>query len=36
MYTPVVCSLSTLRYHDIGGLEGDEGLHRTVDAEFHL
>ncbi|KAF4792122.1 hypothetical protein TURU_123569 [Turdus rufiventris] len=24
------------RYHDIGGLEGDEGLHRTVDAEFHL
>lgn len=22
----VVCSCSELRYHDMGGLEGDEGL----------
>lgn len=32
----VVCSLSTLRYHDMGGLEEDEGLHRMVGAELHL
>lgn len=34
--TPVVCSLSMLRYHDMGGLEEDEGLHRMVDAELTL
>lgn len=36
MKMPVVCSLSMFRYHDMGGLEEDEGLHRTVDAEFHF
>lgn len=36
MKMPVVRSLSMFRYHDMGGLEEDEGLHRTVDAEFHF
>lgn len=36
MKTPMVCSLSMLRYCDMGGLEEGEGLHRTVDTELHL